>query len=406
MSPVNLILIILFSSSFFNGLFLSLNKTSSIYKNKFLGVTLMLYSLFLLSYVWWFEEKFILEAPFLLRTINPLMFLAMPFFYFFVRNTLLGEDNLIKKDFIHFVPAVLHVLELIPLYIMPVDQKYELVLKIVEDPVKLDVLAVGLLPGFWVDIFKLFLQVSYYIFVIYLLFSSQDILKSRYPEKPIQNWLLVSVGLIGLLLFSHIIYVILNFLKLENIEIHGVLDTLATICLVLPVFLLNFYMRINHSCVHRAELKTFKRQSKMEEFGRLISDSAINGSSEQVIPNSLDVDALEKRIDQLFQKEKLYLQPDLSLKQLAEKLEISERNASIFIKMKYRQGVKEFINHHRIEEAMVLLDAGYLVSRSIEGLCFSVGFKSRITFFLAFKKFTGFNITEYMSQKAEKIGVS
>jgi AraC-like DNA-binding protein len=406
MSTINLVLIILFSSSFFNGLFLSLNKTSSIYKNKFLGVTLMLYSLFLLSYVWWFEEKFILEAPFLLRTINPLMFLAMPFFYFFVRNTLSGENHLTKKDFVHFLPAILHVLELIPLYFMSFEEKYELVSKIVDDPMQLDILAVGLLPGIWVDFFKLFLQVVYYVFAIRLLYMSRKIMKATYPQKPIQNWLLVSVGLIGLLLFSHIIYVILNFLKLENIEIHGVLDTLATICLVLPVFLLNFYMRINHSCVHGAELKTVKSQSKVEKLDGLISGSANNVSYEQVISNSADVDALEKRIDQLFRKEKLYLQPDLTLKQFAEKMEVSERNVSQFIKIKYGKGIKEFINYHRIEEALVLMQNGYLVSRSIEGLCFSVGFRSRITFFLAFKKFTGLNPTEYLSKISNKVSVS
>lgn len=406
MATSNLILILLFSSSFFNGLFLSLNQTNSIYKNKFLGVTLMLYSLFLLSYVWWFEEKFILEAPFLLRTINPLMFLAMPFFYFFVRNTLSGQNHLTKKDFIHFLPAVLHILELIPLYFMPMDQKYELVSKIVDDPKQLDVLAVGLLPGVWVDFFKLFLQVGYYVFSIRLLLGSRTILKTAYPPKPIQNWLLVSVGLIGLLLFSHIIYVIINFLKLENIEIQGFLDTLATLCLVLPVFLLNIYMRINHSCVHRVELKTAKKNLKSQNTEEIISDSASHVSWEHLIPHTVDVDELEKKVELLFQKEKFYLQPDLTLKQLAEKMEVSERNASQFIKMKYGKGVKEFINYHRIEEALALMKEGYLVNRSIEGLCFSVGFKSRITFFLAFKKFTGLNPTEYLSQLSNKVSVS
>jgi AraC-like DNA-binding protein len=158
--------------------------------------------------------------------------------------------------------------------------------------------------------------------------------------------------------------------------------------------------------VHRAELKTVKRQSKVEKLDGLISDSANNVSFEQVISNSVDVDALEKRIDQLFQKEKLYLQPDLTLKQFAEKMEVSERNVSQFIKIKYGKGIREFINYHRIEEALVLMQNGYLVSRSIEGLCFSVGFRSRITFFLAFKKFTGLNPTEYLSKISNKVSVS
>lgn len=86
---------------------------------------------------------------------------------------------------------------------------------------------------------------------------------------------------------------------------------------------------------------------------------------------------------------KAYLRPDLSLAMLARETGISGRNLSRSINTYLRRNFFEFINEMRVEEAKRLLlnmDAsGYTVD-SIYSEC---GFRSRSTFFLAFKKVEG-----------------
>ena len=51
-------------------------------KTYLLGWSLLFYSLFFLVYFLWFHAGWILKFPHLIRTVNPLMFLTAPFFYF------------------------------------------------------------------------------------------------------------------------------------------------------------------------------------------------------------------------------------------------------------------------------------------------------------------------------------
>ena len=86
---------------------------------------------------------------------------------------------------------------------------------------------------------------------------------------------------------------------------------------------------------------------------------------------------------------KAYLRPDLSLAMLARETNIPGRNLSRSINTYLRRNFFEFINKMRVEEAKRLLlnmDASGYTVESIYSEC---GFRSRSTFFLAFKKVEG-----------------
>lgn len=384
MSTLNLILILLFLASFFNGLFLLINKSYGLYKNKFLGVSLMIYSLFLLSYVVWFEEKAILHYPHLLRTVNPLMFLTMPFFYFFVRNTLNGNNHLSKKDMLHFLPAVFHVLELMPLYLMPYDQKFALVTRIVQNPAELDVLATGSIPGVWIDFFRVVLQVIYFSVAVRLLKNERVEKNWGSNGKGVKNWIYVATALFGFLLFGHILFVVKNILFIDSHLNFKIAQFLGYFLVFSPLFLLNLYIRLNPKKIYGFLTKRRKTANEGGLKFNLGRDKITNEGSEELEP-----DTFEARFDQLFINNKPYLDPEFSLKQLAKSLNVSERQVSLYVKDKQNKGIKEYINHLRIQEFVHLMESGYLNQWSMEGLSFSVGFKSRVTFYNAFKKEKG-----------------
>lgn len=356
----------------------------------------MTYSLFLLAFVWWYQEKFILEAPFLMRSISPLLFLSLPFFYFFVRNTLNGNDNLSKSDFLHFIPAIISFIDLIPFYTLPTAEKLAIAEKVIQNPIALDSLAHGMITGTWVTLARFVLQFAYYFFSIYILFRS-DVKKHWGPESvSIRNWLLVAIALIGFLLFSHFLFVVRNLLDLASFDLPSFLEDMITFLVAFPILLLNVYMQFNQQLVYGVTLKSIMEEKKKRAENLSKGNSLVVEPGEQSAFSTIDIKDLRQRLDLLMADKKVYLNPDLTLRDLADSLDINQRILSQYIKASFGMGIKEFINQFRIKAAIELMKEGFLETRSLEGLCLSVGFNSRVTFFLAFKKHTGMSPTEYV----------
>lgn len=395
MSLLNQFLIILFSLSFFNGFFLVINKTYSSYKNRFLGITIMIYSFYILSYVWWYEERFILRAPFLIRTASPLIFLSMPFFFFFIRNTLIGKSHLSSIDLIHFLPALIHIIDLSPVFFMPSEDKYKVAALIVENPKRLEIVAQGLIPSRFINVSRMILQVFYYSWSIQLLFRTA-VKETWGPEAiSIRNWLLVSVVLIGLMLFSHSFYSIKHFIYSAGDVVPSFVEYLSYFFFIVSFLLLNIYIRINQHLIYGYTLqkiiKDSIKQSQQAE-GKQNPAKQIFGVSLE----GINFENLESKLEELMKVHKIYLNKDLVFKDIALKVGVNDRLLSRYIRMKHNMGVREYINKFRVLDALDLINSGYLEDKSLEGLCSSVGFNSRVTFFLAFKKVTGMNPTEYL----------
>ena len=91
----------------------------------------------------------------------------------------------------------------------------------------------------------------------------------------------------------------------------------------------------------------------------------------------------------LMVEEKLYRNPALNMKLLAEKANLSNGYLSQIINQKEGKNFYDFVNTYRIEEVkMHLLDPNY-AHYSILGIGLEAGFKSKSTFNTAFKKMTG-----------------
>lgn len=401
MSLLGLFLIILFSLTFFNGFFLLSNTNASVYKNRYLGITIMIYSLFFLTYVLWYQEKFILQAPFLIRTVNPLMFLTMPFFYFFVRNTLTGDNRLKKYDFLHFIPAVIHYVELIPFYSISNQEKLRIAEAIIDQPYKLNVLASGWLPGFWVDTTRILLQVFYFILSLRLLFSNKFSANWGKEGVNIRNWLLVAVILIGLILFSHLIYFLKELFLQSGYQVNKFITVISYVLVIIPIIALNFYLRVNQHLVYGYTIPEIFQKSPILVEDKFELNEVDDSHNHNIFPSHIDTNSLDLNLQQLMKEERVYLYKHLSLADLALKLNISPRILSQYIKSKYNVGVREYINQFRIQAAIHLMEQGYLNDKSLEGLCTTVGFNSRVTFFLSFKKFTGVNPTDYLKQQED-----
>jgi ligand-binding sensor domain-containing protein/AraC-like DNA-binding protein len=97
----------------------------------------------------------------------------------------------------------------------------------------------------------------------------------------------------------------------------------------------------------------------------------------------------------LMEKEKLFLDPGLTLNKLAGKLRIHYNHLSRIINEKMDLSYNDFINKYRIQEATNKLSDPKEKDSTILDILYNSGFYSKSVFNTAFKKFTGLTPSEY-----------
>lgn len=106
---------------------------------------------------------------------------------------------------------------------------------------------------------------------------------------------------------------------------------------------------------------------------------------EEVVPNLL----------RLMEEERLFLDPDLTLRDLSQRLRIHYNHLSRIINERFGLSYNDFINRYRIEEAKQKLTDEKQRESTILDILLSTGFYSKSVFNTAFKKFTGITPSEY-----------
>lgn len=101
------------------------------------------------------------------------------------------------------------------------------------------------------------------------------------------------------------------------------------------------------------------------------------------------INQLKAQLVELMEKEKLYLNSDLTINLLSEKLESNRTYVSYVINECFQQNFYTFVNTHRVHEAIKKLQNPEFKNYSIEGIASLCGFSSRSSFNTAFKKITG-----------------
>ncbi|MGV3459759.1 MAG: helix-turn-helix domain-containing protein [Flavobacterium sp.] len=95
------------------------------------------------------------------------------------------------------------------------------------------------------------------------------------------------------------------------------------------------------------------------------------------------------QIDAVMESEKCYENPELSLPQLAARLQLSVPALSRIINKGSGKNFNDFVNGYRVKAVIALLTAGAHKKSTIIGLAYDCGFNAKTTFNRAFKKQTG-----------------
>ena len=133
--------------------------------------------------------------------------------------------------------------------------------------------------------------------------------------------------------------------------------------------------RANHILAHRT-MEVVAKDAILDEFPLLPEPKDTN-------------DDLISQLDKLIRAEKVYLDPNLSLVNLSQKLNTNRTHLSHIINERYNVGFNDYINELRVKEICRLLLVTNDKNITIDHILTNSGFSSKSPFYSAFRKFTG-----------------
>lgn len=209
-----------------------------------------------------------------------------------------------------------------------------------------------LIKGYWDYSLPVFHLGGYLIISIYLLIGSKANISPsvfRWYQKIVLGTTVVFCFYLG------------NFLNLEFYYITG------------PIFFTFLVSAFTFLLLNR----------KHQDIKKYSSSNLDRKTSKELYQNLLAI----------FKEEKLFLEPNLSLHSIAERLMLSSRNVSQIINENGQQNFHEFVNQHRIERAKKALRERK--NEKMAAIAYDSGFGNVTSFNVAFKKSTGLTPSEY-----------
>src|SRR6185369_16865270 len=117
------------------------------------------------------------------------------------------------------------------------------------------------------------------------------------------------------------------------------------------------------------------------------------------------IDEIAARILRTMEQDKLYQEADLTLQNLADRIQLPSYQVSQAINDGMNKNFYDLVNSYRVEEAKRLLLDAKNKDFTILSVGFEAGFNSKTTFNTVFKKFTGLTPTEYRDKERISIAV-
>lgn len=287
-----------------------------------------------------------------LWNLRAIVFAYGPVLYLYVDSLTQQKHRLPKQSWLHFLPVGLVG---IGLFTIPQFESW-----------------VGLL---------LYLSILPYIVLCYLTLARWQRAKR---QKAISfqvklNWLKWAIGIFSVIIFFDLVsYMINQWIPGSLVDIYS--DYLVLGLVMLFVNIMVFKSLLQSSVLNpisTEELQTLDRQ----QLNRAKTFQTYQPTIEQ--------------LQQLMEREKLYLNPDLNLQTLAQQLGVSPRQVSEIVNQYFEQNLAEFINTYRIAKAEARFRHPRDPKETILEVMYAVGFNSKSSFNTLFKERTGLTPSAY-----------
>jgi len=301
-----------------------------------------------------------------------------PFIFIYTNSLTNPEFKINFRNFYHFGVILIFIAAFIPYFTLNLNERMELVEQ------KQDLSYYVLLPLLVLLLVRIYFLVRTTIVVI----NHQNIIKQSFSYEKEINLAWIKRIVIGLF-----VTIIIGFIGIALVSAHLItvywMDYIIIICNMVLFFYLAF-SSYKQKSIQSIINNTIQKNIKEDEIVEV--DSIPNTSASKAEDN---LNPVIQQLKQLMESDKLYLEPELNIGNVANQLKIHSHQLSKLINSKLEKNFFEFVNEYRVREFKKLVSNPKNKHISILGLAMDAGFNSKATFNRIFKNTTGFTPSEF-----------
>ncbi|WP_185287830.1 AraC family transcriptional regulator [Chryseobacterium lactis] len=313
---------------------------------------------------------------------NTLAFLQIPVFYLYVLSVCYSDFKLRPKYLLHLLPFLVVNAILLPrFYSVDLASKIDFLTNR-QNMIELQITHIL----FHIQV------IAYFVAIFLLLRKAKNIYLENNAGTHLNSyhWLFQFTVVLTVLYTVALVKNIFKFSDYpyisEWIKIGGLVFHLFIVCWYL-------YKALNYPELFR------NIDSKLKLVSTIISEEK-NTNDEVSDENKYHEELL--KLKSFMMKEKPFLNPSLTIQDIAKEVEIPVRDLSVLINHQLGQHFYDFVNIYRIEYAKDILKDSTKNKVTILEILYEVGFNSKSSFNTAFKKHTGNTPTEYRNSLQSK----
>ena len=327
------------------------------------------------------------RLPNIIGTSGPITFLYGPLLFFFIWFYISGKQKFRAVHMLHFLPFVAdYVHGFFTFYFLPPDEKINILNEIMAgkpDTEMSVVLILRALSPFIYAVWSTLILRKHRKNIIHLYSFTSYSLRLEWLWNLTLSMLIVSaitVFTTFMIVFSDVI----DWVELRKFNL---------VVGVIWVFFLGYYSVRKTPFYRTFPVKGLEKLNTVE-----IKDE-LSGKYEKTRLNEADTRALSKKLVGYMEKEKPYLNKNLTIGELAAALDVPVHHLSQVINSDIGLSFFNFINHYRIEEIKRRFADPEHGNLTLLGIAMTCGFNSKTSFNRTFKQFTGQTPSEYMRKQ-------
>jgi AraC-like DNA-binding protein len=329
------------------------------------------------------------EFPRLYRTgnISALIFIPMPFLYIL---TITQNRTLKWYDSLHFIPALIYLVDFLPVYMLSQDEKISLILAEINDPNKFSSFNQSWIfpDGFHLKFRTVWVNVYWILQIAALVYWQKGLNRDQNRfEKDWKSWMIFFLVLEFFLFFPFY----LTFFWFEKSLAFTFVHYSASILLLASAVLLYFYPKLLYG------LNEVKFVTDQIVPVKDIEVVGIEDPSQEIRMKELGL-----VITNWIEEKQVFLKHGYSIQDFARDTHIPYYQISACITRSLGSTFADLLNKKRIDYSMKMLQNGIFSNYTLEALSRECGFNNRNSFLAAFKKFTGTTPSEFKKNLASK----
>lgn len=350
--------------------------------NSILSILILMISIALLARVSTYSRELFQWQPKLLLVPDLIFFVYGPIFLFYIQKLLTLQPKNLSQRWMHFIPAFVHIASYMPLFLM---DKSTFISKVVDKELHyIFAIAGGV---------ALIFNAYYWWRCVQVINNYRMTETSQHSFEENVQYLNTVMALKAFCLlvwtFTYAVSIVGQFTAWDMTAISEISTDAVWIVFSSITYFLGYFAM--------SQPEVFKHPDVEEEEVLAI----IEKKPAQTVKKD-DLAPMKSMLTNIMEEEKPYLNPKLTLAELAEMMGTNTHTLSKVINDGFEQNFFDYVNAYRVKAFKELIGKGAYKNQTLLGVALEVGFNSKTAFNRSFKKLTDMTPGKYLKSVEEE----